>query len=100
MSTKTGRLICVLAGILGFVAGILILFQATDVWPLVIGIPCILGGVLGIMAGMLLSRNERASGALLVAAAVASFVCLNLVSAIVFIVVRVYVLQTSSYVKA
>ena len=100
MSTKTGRLICIIAGTLAIIAGVLISLQALDLWPLIIGVPAAIGGVLGVAAGMVLGKNERASGALLVAAAVASFVCLNLISAIAFIVVRVYVFHSPSYAGA
>ncbi len=95
MSTKTGRVLCIIAGILAVAAGLFLALTARDIWPLVIGIPCMLGGVSGIAAGIALGRNERASEGLLVAAAVASFVCLNLVSAIVFIAVRGYGFQAA-----
>lgn len=100
MSTKTGRLICIIAGILAIIAGVLISLQASDLWPLAIGIPAAIGGVLGIAAALTLGKKERVSGALLVGAAVASFVCLNLVSAIAFIVVRVYGFHSPAYAGA
>ena len=100
MSTKTGRVLCLIAGVLAIAAGIVIALGAHDIWPLIIGIPAAIGGVLGIAAGALLGKNESVSGGLLVAAVIASFVCLNLVSAIVFIVVRGYGMHSPSYAGA
>ena len=89
MSTKTCQVLCITAGILAVVAGILISFQA-GVLPLAVGIPCLLSGVLGIASAAAFSKNSRAAGGFIIAAAVCSFVCLNLVSMAAFMVARSY----------
>ncbi|MEL7604195.1 MAG: hypothetical protein AAGU77_13650 [Bacillota bacterium] len=90
MSTKTGKVLCVIAGLLAVIAGAFVALYARDFWPLVVAVPAAIGGVLGIAGGAALGKNDRTAGALLIAAVAASMVCLNLVSGVVFIVVRGY----------